>query len=204
MLGVQGNLLRSIRRYMEVLFEPVSTDSYADLLDRSNNFTVPLQLSESISKVSTVRDLICMVSDFDNDKRLARFLLAWAGIHLCLEDTTAGPACECPFVYFFVKYALDHGMGVPKPALAVYDKMNMQLSREFIRCAYPTCELNRLDQSTGQVKFKKCSRCQRALDWLKRVIILRAVVYTENAIMYTYRTVIRLRYGTVGSMVRFA
>ena len=71
----------------------------------------------------------------------------------------AGSACECPFVYFFVKFCLDQGVGVPKPALVIYDRMNMQLSREFIRCANPTCELNRLDQSTGQVKFKKCSRC---------------------------------------------
>ena len=68
-------------------------------------------------------------------------------------------AAECPFIYFFVKYCLDHGMGVPKPALAVYDRMNMQLCREFIRCANPTCKLNKLDQSTGQVKFKLCGGC---------------------------------------------
>ena len=70
---------------------------------------------------------------------------------------------ECPFVYLFVKYALDQGWGVPKLALALYDRMNMQLSREFIRCANPTCELNRLDKSSGQVKFKKCSRCMSVI-----------------------------------------
>ena len=66
---------------------------------------------------------------------------------------------ECPFVYFFVRYCLGQGMGVPKAALAVYDKMNMQLSRGFLRCAGPYCKRNRLDQSAGHVKFKKCSGC---------------------------------------------
>ena len=80
-----------------------------------------------------------------------------------MENLDAGPACECPWIYYLVKYSLDHRGGVPKLALALYDRMNMQLSREFIRCANPTCELNRLDKSTGQVKFKKCSRCHAVI-----------------------------------------
>ena len=63
-------------------------------------------------------------------------------------------------VYFFVKYCLDQGLEVPKLALALYDRMNMQLSRDFIRCANRTCELNKLDKSAGQVMFKLCSRCK--------------------------------------------
>ena len=70
---------------------------------------------------------------------------------------------ECPLIYFFVRYCLGQGAGVPKPALALYDRMNMQLSREFIRCGNPTCELNRLDNSTGHIKFKKCSRCNAVI-----------------------------------------
>ena len=70
---------------------------------------------------------------------------------------------ECPFFYFFVRYCLGQGMGVPKAALAVYDKMNMQLSREFIRCAGSYCKRHRLDQSAGKVKFKKCSGCHAVI-----------------------------------------
>ena len=83
----------------------------------------------------------------------------WTALCSFIEKSDTEHAAECPFVYFFVKYCLDYGMGVPKAALAVYDRMNMQLSREFIRCANPSCVLNKLDQSTGQVKFKKCIRC---------------------------------------------
>ena len=86
-------------------------------------------------------------------RKLVYLVITWSVVHSCLESPTAGPACECPFVYFFVKYCLDRGFGVPKLALVLYDRMNMQLSREFIRCAYPTCELNKLDQSACQVKF---------------------------------------------------
>ena len=87
----------------------------------------------------------------------------WVVMLRVIKDTASGPPCECPFVYFFVKYCLDHGMGVPKLALAVYDRMNIQLSREFIRCANPSCEHSKLDQSTGKVKFKQCSRCKAVI-----------------------------------------
>ena len=84
---------------------------------------------------------------------------AWYGLEECLENHNTAPSCECPFIYFFVKFCLNHDIPVPQVALALYDRMNAQLSREFIRCANPTCVLNRLDKSTGQVKFEKCSRC---------------------------------------------
>ena len=84
----------------------------------------------------------------------------WTAMCSFIEKCDTELAAECPFIYFFVKYCLDYGMGVPKAALAVRDRMNMQLSREFIRCANPACQHNKLDQSTGLVKFKKCSRCE--------------------------------------------
>ena len=66
---------------------------------------------------------------------------------------------ECPLIYFFVKYYLTQGIEIPRLPLAVYDRMNMQLSREFIRCANPTCEINNRLELSADVKFKKCSRC---------------------------------------------
>ena len=166
---VRGLLLRSLKVYLEVLSrrdpsgtEPDLTGSSVDLLGQYSEFTVPLEVSASLSQVSTMRDLSNMlVLNYSVD---VKFVIAmWLGLHACLEDPAAGPACECPFVYFFVKFCLDHGTGVPKLALALYDRMNMQLSREFIRCANPTCELNKLDKSTGHVKFKNCSRCKAVI-----------------------------------------
>ena len=108
----------------------------------------------SLIKLGAVR----LDSNFYSTKP-GQYLYAWIALHDCLDNPSAGPACECPFVYFFVKFCLEHGFGVPKLALAAYDRMNMQLSREFIRCANPSCELNKLDKATGKVTFKKCSRC---------------------------------------------
>ena len=154
---IQLHLLQSIRDYHSLLAHsgPMPTGRHA-----RSDFTVPSELSEAISKASTRYAIRHLQSNAD-DAKILYYLHAWIGIHIYLE--TAGPACECPFVYFFVKYCLDHDAGVPKLALAVYDRMTMQLSREFIRCANPTCDLNRLDQSTGQVKFKKCSRCHAVI-----------------------------------------
>ena len=70
---------------------------------------------------------------------------------------------ESPVVFFFVKYCLDQGMGVPDPLLSAYNDMRRQLSCSFLRCAKPSCEHNKLDKSTGKVKFKKCSRCQAVI-----------------------------------------
>ena len=70
---------------------------------------------------------------------------------------------ESPMVFFFVKYCIDQGLGVPGPLLAAYNDMRGQLSCGFLRCANPTCEHNKLDKSTGKVKFKKCSRCQTVI-----------------------------------------
>ena len=82
----------------------------------------------------------------------------WVEVFFFLDSCVSEQASECPFIYFFVKYCLDHGMGVPKLALAVYDRMNMQLSRKFIQCANPSCECNKLNKSI-EVTFKKCNGC---------------------------------------------
>ena len=169
-------LLQSVKSFFEVLSWPDLVLS-TDLLYRDSDFTVPVAVSEAISRVSTARDLISMHSEFTESgslwgiplsfgsdaSRFTHYLAAWIGVHRCLENPDAGPACECPFVYFFVKFCLDHNLGVPKLALTMYDRMNMQLSKEFIRCANPTCGHNKLDQSTGEVKFKKCSRCKAVI-----------------------------------------
>ena len=146
--GIQPILLRSILYYM--LIQSASTGAI-----------IPPEVSDAISKVSRIEELRRIQSSADSSVKM--YLDAWINLHLCLEKANFGPVCECPFVYFFVKYCLDQGFGVPKLALALYDRMNMQLSREFIRCANPTCELNRLDKSTGQVKFKQCSRCKAVI-----------------------------------------
>ena len=158
---IQGHLLCSIKCYISMLSWPNSSVSPADLLDRGRDFTVPLATSEAIANVSTMYDLARI--DVKRSSTLGYFIEAWIWLHTCLEKHSAGPACECPFVYFFVKFCLDQNLGVPKLALAVYDRMNMQLSREFIRCANPTCELNKLDESTGKVKFRQCSRCKAVI-----------------------------------------
>ena len=84
----------------------------------------------------------------------------WTELRSFVERCKSEHEAECPFVYFFVKYCLDHGLvGVPRAALAVYDRMNLPLSSEFIRCANPTCQHNKLDKSTGKIKFRQCGRC---------------------------------------------
>ena len=159
----QWLLLRSIRYYIDLLSLPDSSMLTVDLPDQGDDFIVPPEVSEAMSRVSSSRELQLIVLDVSDRPRLVNYLLAWIALQRCLEETNAGPACECPFVYFFVKYCLEQGLGVPKLALSVYDRINMQLSREFIRCANPTCELNKLDKSTGQVKFKQCSRCHAVI-----------------------------------------
>ena len=134
-----------------------------ELLDQYFDLNIPAMMAEAISKVSTSHDLRVIRSDSTWPDRLDHYMLVWLEVQMCLENPNAGSACECPFIYFFVKYCLDYKMGVPKLALALYDRMNTQLSREFIRCANPTCEHNKLDKSTGKVKFKKCSRCQAVI-----------------------------------------
>ena len=165
--NIQGLMLRSIKEYVKVMSDSsgVYTVGQHDM-----GFTVSSEVSEALARVSTARDLanmfstVCTSSEASGGSRRQRVLVcAWIGVHTCLENPAAGPACECPYVYFFIKYCLDQGVGVPKLALALYDRMNMQLSREFIRCANPTCELNKLDKSTGKVKFQKCSRCKTVI-----------------------------------------
>ena len=165
---IQGLLLGSIGYYVGALVSSDATGSCVDIFDKDSSFTVPPALSEAISKAATAEELRFILFNCGDRASYEKYLNAWYWLHLCLEnpkclENPVGSACECPFVYFFVKSCLDHGLGVPKLALALYDRMNMQLSREFIRCANPTCELNKLDKSTGQVKFKKCSRCQAVI-----------------------------------------
>ena len=78
-------------------------------------------------------------------------------------DGSPSAQCECPFVFYFVKYCLDQGLGVPVPLLAAYEHMRGQLSCSFIRCGNPTCELNRLDRSIAKVQFKRCGRCKAVI-----------------------------------------
>ena len=158
----QGYLLHSITYFMLALASPDASGSAA-IVPADSNFTVPLEMSEALSNVSTTYDIHGILSRFNYNIRFRHFLNAWIDAHLCLDNTASGPACECPFVYFFVRTCLDLQTGVPKLALALYDRMNMQLSREFIRCANPSCQLNKLDKSTGQVKFKQCTRCKAVI-----------------------------------------
>ena len=165
-LDLQALLLQSTRNYIATLTSQDPTVSPVELFCRGSTFTVSLEISEAISRASNMLDLRRLPATFGDFARLDHYwhyLNAWIGIQTCLDKSDARFACECPFVYFFVKFCLDQGAGVPKLALALYDRMNMQLSREFIRCANPTCELNKLDQSTGQVKFKQCSRCKAVI-----------------------------------------
>ena len=158
--SAQGLLLRSISSYKQLLYESRSADIPPD---HDIVLSVPAEVSDAISRVSIVQALKFMHKDGNCSSELKVLLDAWIWLLTCLELPNVGSACECPFVYFFVRFCLDQDLGVPKLALAVYDRMNMQLSREFIRCANPSCELNKLDQSTGQVKFKLCSRCKAVI-----------------------------------------
>ena len=166
--NVQGLLLRSIKGYLELL-SPLDSPGLPMAVSDDCPLRVPSDISEAVSRAVSELDLEFIqmgAVSIDNDHRstkLAKYLDAWIALQKCLDNPDAGPACQCPFVYFFIKFCLDHGIGVPKLALALYDRMNMQLSREFIRCAKPTCELNRLDKSTGEVKFKLCSRCKAVI-----------------------------------------
>ena len=165
--NVQRLLFESIRHHMDMTFQPDLSVSTAEIIssDRGSDVTVPPAISEAVSRASSVQDLKYMRTNAIDSTKLLHYLDTWIFLLACLENpsNTTGAACECSFVYFFVRSCLNRHTGVPKPALALYDRMNMQLSREFIRCANPTCELNKLDKSTGKIKFKKCSRCQAVI-----------------------------------------
>ena len=164
---VESMYIRAYGSYPIVYFDSQNVRSFHTLIE--NGFSVPLpsycltpEVSDALSTVSGVGRIDSMMPD-PRYAHASRYLILWKNFVKFLDMAGTGSACECPFVYFFVRYCLGQGVGVPKPALAVYDRMNMQLSREFIRCANSTCELNKLDQSTGHVKFKKCSRCQAVI-----------------------------------------
>ena len=159
--NIQGCLLYSIQHYIIVWLIP--DPPMTNTIDRGSGFTCPIEVSEAIAKASTATDLKIIRLNCGDGALLKHYLSTWIALQYCLENPDALSACECLFLYFFVKRCLDRGLGVPKLALALYDRMNMQLSRKFIRCANPTCKHNKLDQSTGQVKFKKCSRCRAVI-----------------------------------------
>ena len=162
-LDVQRLLFESILSYMQVLF-PLDPYGSTVNLEQDSDFTVPIMVSRAFSKISSEEELRLIL--FNNPyyrDRTKDYIDSWIALHACLDNPNAGPACECPFLYFLVKWHREQGAGIPKLALALYDRMNMQLSREFIRCANPTCELNKLDKSTGKVKFKQCSHCHAAI-----------------------------------------
>ena len=173
-MNIPGTLFYAIRNYLSVVVTP---DYFIDLqftagLNDKCDFTVLLEVSTAISQVSSVRDLLLMRSELIStdvcvsdrySTKLYNYVTAWMEVHMCLESPNVGTAFECPFIYFFIKFCIEQSLGVPKHALALYDRMNTQLSREFIRCANPCCELNRLDKSTGQVRFKQCGRCRTVI-----------------------------------------
>ena len=168
--SIDGMYMRAFNGYPVLYYYNSDRQTHADTFTLiENGFTIPLppgcllpEVSAALATVAGAGKLEGMISD-PLYAPARRYLILWKQFVKFLDMGNLGPACECPLVYFFVKYCLDQGVGVPKPALAVYDRMNMQLSREFIRCANPTCKHNKLDQSTGQVKFKKCSRCQAVI-----------------------------------------
>lgn len=112
-----------------------------------------------IGKAKCSNDFLAEIL-MSEDSTVHELLYLWHSLMVVFDQGTYKQPAECPFVYFFVRYCLDQGLGVPKPVLAAYDRMNLQLSSEFIGCANPSCERNRLDQSSGRVQFKKCSRCK--------------------------------------------
>ena len=154
---IHGRLLRSITNHIVALYP---LDSFSPTTSTTNGDHAPTSAASNVQEkaptvyerlTSALSDPVCLSRSGHQE--------VWNGLERCLTNPNTTPALECPFIYVFVKYCLNHDVVVPQVAIAVYDRMNMQLSREFIRCANPTCELNRLDQSTGKVKFKKCSRC---------------------------------------------
>lgn len=154
---VQGLLLQSIRNY---LLMAASRDDNSSGTVAELSLAVPSEISDAVSRVCTMRDLISLQSKAAGSIKAAHYVTAWLGIHTCFEDTKAGPACECPFIYFFVKFCLDRGLGVPTLALSLYNRMNMLLARGFIRCGNPSCEQSRLDWSNGKPRLYKCTRCK--------------------------------------------
>ena len=140
-----------------------ASDYYITLLELGFSLPPPVScLSPSVLKAfSTAKPhQFAGIAKESGSTEVTILAQLWTAMCSFIEKCDTELAAECPFIYFFVKYCLDHGMGVPKAALAVHDRMNLQLSREFIRCANPACELSELGKSTGQVKFKKCSRCE--------------------------------------------
>ena len=159
---LEAAYLRAFCSYPFLYFDMVSRVDLVPLIE--NGFSVPLpcqyttpEVSDLLSTVTATGRLDSLISDPRYTSVRLIFML-WKCFMIFLDKAGTGSACECPLIYFFVRYSLGQGVGVPKPALAVYDRMNIQLSKK-PKCANPNCELNKLDKSTDQVKFKQCGRC---------------------------------------------
>ena len=159
---LEAAYLRAFCSYPFLYFDMVSRIDLIPLIE--NGFSVPLpsqytasEVSDVLSTVTATGRLDSLISDTQYASVRLIFML-WKCFMIFLDKAGTGSACECPLIYFFVRYSLGQGVGVPKPAQAVYDRMNMQLSK-MPKCANPTCELNKLNKSTDQVTFKQCSRC---------------------------------------------
>ena len=110
---VRGHLYWSIRHYnykLSMMYYSWPTSELDDLSDRNSDITVSAEVSEAISKVTVTRDftgilsqVLVGASDGIYTRKLICFLMTWSVVHKYLESPTAGPACECPYVYFFVK-----------------------------------------------------------------------------------------------------
>lgn len=141
---------------------------YSIQAEYGNDF-ITKQIADKISNVTSKQqlgDILQEYNQFEECSAVKCYLLkhhisVWSDLYQVFYFHMNTRGCECPFIYFFIKLCHNNDLGVPK--LALYDKMNtissMQLCKDFIRCGNPICELNKLDQSTGEVKFKKCSKC---------------------------------------------
>ena len=154
----------------------------------SNGFTTPIPtvyLSSTITNtISIIQGYTQLLSLYDttldptklnNDDRSDTYMrdicAIWLPILRFLDDSThTSDACtyttyECPYIFFFVRYALGQGLCIPKLVLTIYDSMITHLSSSIIKCHNPTCQHNKLDKSNSNNKiiFKKCSRCHAAI-----------------------------------------
>ena len=159
---LEAAYLRAFCSYPFLYFDMVSRIDLIPLIENGFSVSLPSQyttpeVSDVLSTVTATGRLDSLISDPRYTSVRLIFML-WKCFMIFLDKAGTGSACECPLIYSFVRYCLGQGVGVPKPAQAVYDRMNMQLSKK-PKCANPSCELNKLDQSTDQVKFKQCSRC---------------------------------------------